>query len=299
MSYYRLPIDAHIAHVNLQVKDLERALNFYADLLGFREVRQEKDTAILSATGGRPYHLLLTGRPDAITKPPHTVGLYHVAFRLPDRRELGRVFKRLIDHDWPFRGFSDHKVSEALYLSDPDGNGLELYCDRPRDLWPRNNDQIAMTTDPLDTESLLAEVGDDESQWDGVPLGSDIGHVHLQVSDLGQAEEFYNGLLGLDVTQRDYPGALFLAAGGYHHHLGLNIWAGSGAHPPPPEAVGLLSFALNIPDEETWNPLRSRVQAAQELSGDQKHSESRVLLRDPDHNGVELTFETITPSLEK
>ena len=300
MRAYRLPDEAHIGHVVLQVKDLERALGFYADLLGFRRVGGENGTAILSASGGRPYHLLLSERSDAKPKPPHTVGLYHVAIRLPDRWGLARVFRRLLDHDWPFRGSSDHKVSEALYLSDPDGNGLELYSDRPRELWPRQDDQIVMTTDPLDTENLLAEVADDESWWDGIHPETDIGHIHLHASDLGRAEEFYHGLLGLDVTQRDYPGALFLSAGGYHHHLGLNVWAGAGAPAPSPDAVGLLSFALNLPREEAWQQLKGRVQVSEDKAPlGWEGREHSFLVRDPDGNGVEILLERSTLDSEE
>ncbi|MBI4530466.1 MAG: VOC family protein [Candidatus Latescibacteria bacterium] len=290
MGTFRLPAEAHIHHIHLQVSNLKQALAFYANLLGFREVGRGGVTTILSATGRLPSHILLTEHPGAQPKPPHTTGLYHVAIRFPNRRELARVFRRLLDHNWSFHGFSDHKVSEALYLSDPDGNGLELYTDRPRDQWPWHDDQIAMTTDPLDPDSLLQEAAEDTDLWTGIHLGTDIGHVHLQVSDLTQAEAFYHGLLGLDVTQRNYPGALFLSAGGYHHHLGLNIWAGHGASPPPPDAVGLLSFALRIPDRETYQTLQTRIQAAGIPVEDWRSDEHTVsiLVRDPDRNGVEL-----------
>jgi catechol 2,3-dioxygenase len=152
-----------------------------------------------------------------------------------------------------------------------------------------------MATDPLDVEALLAQAREDGRRWNGIHPETDVGHVHLHVSDLAEAEAFYGGLLGLDVTQRGYPGALFLSAGGYHHHLGLNVWAGKGAPPPPPEAVGLLAFSLRIPDEDAWQILRDRVEASG-IRIDQPGngaSESGFLVRDPAGNGVELRFENL------
>jgi catechol 2,3-dioxygenase len=148
-----------------------------------------------------------------------------------------------------------------------------------------------MATDPLDVEGLLAEVAGDATAWTGVHPETDIGHVHLHVADLAKAEAFYHGLLGLEVTQRGYPGALFLSAGGYHHHLGVNTWAGAGASPPPVDAVGLVSFAIEIPDEETWRTLLARIKRGGVRVEDGYYGEdgTTVLIRDPDRNGVELS----------
>ena len=298
MSDYRLPAGTQTGRVRLRVSDLERALGFYRDLLGFDPVASEGPTVALSATRRTPYHLLLIEEPGARPKPRGTTGLYHVAIRYPNRPALARAFRRLVAHEWPLQGFADHLVSEALYLADPDGNGLELYVDRPRERWRRVNGQLEMTTDPLDVEGLLAEADGDAAPWTGVDPGTDIGHVHLHVSDLRRAEAFYSGTLGLDVTQRDYPGALFLSAGGYHHHLGLNTWAGVGAPPPPPDAVGLISFALQVPDEGTWEALRQRVGVAglevedgrDGLAGCGEGARC-FLVRDPDGMGVEVWVE--------
>jgi catechol 2,3-dioxygenase len=287
---FRLPADTHIGHVHLQVADLNRSLGFYRDLLGFRLVSLDGPMAMLSATGQAPYHVLLTERPGARRKPPRTTGLYHVAIRYPSRRSLARTLRRLMENEWPFEGFADHKVSEALYLTDPDGNGVELYADRPRDGWLLQGGQVVMATDPIDLQNLLAEVAADTAAWDGADPGTDIGHVHLHVSDLARAEAFYHGLLGLDVTQRGYPGALFLSAGGYHHHLAVNVWAGVGAPPPPLDAAGLVSFALYIPDEETWETLQKRIERAgleTENRRDYGYAVS-IPIADPAGNGVEL-----------
>jgi catechol 2,3-dioxygenase len=293
MNSYRLPPETHIGHVRLQVSDLDGSLGFYRDLLSFRQVSQDGAMAVLSATGRAPYHILLTERPGARRKPPRTTGLYHVAIRFPTRPALARAFQRLAAHRYPFQGTADHGVSEALYLADPDGNGLELYVDRPREDWLRGDGQIVMTTGPLDVEDLLAAAGGDPTPGSSVHPETDVGHVHLHVSDLAQAEAFYHGLLGLDVTQRGYPGALFLSAGGYHHHLGLNVWAGVGAPPPPPDAAGLKSFALQLPDQQAWHTLLARVEQVGVEVEDEAHYTrgTGFLIRDPAGNGVELLAE--------
>lgn len=289
MSSYRLPPQTHIGLAHLRVSDLDRALSFYRDRVGFREARRNGATAVLSASGGAPAHLVLEALPGARPRPPRTTGLYHVAIRLPTRAALAQVVRRLAGGGWPFQGAADHGVSEAFYLADPDGNGLELYVDRPREQWAWSGDQVAMVTEPLDVEGLLAEAGEAD---DGLlDPGADIGHVHLSVSNLAQAEAFYADLLGLDVTQRTYPGALFLAAGGYHHHLGTNTWAGSGVIPPPPDAVGLAAFELRLPDRAAWEALVERVRAAGYTPDPAPFYgvTDAVLLHDPDQIGVLIT----------
>ena len=290
MSNFRLPVATQIGHAHLQVADLNRALKFYQELVGFKRISRNGETAILSASGKLPAQIILSGRADAKPKPPHTTGLFHVAIRFPNRRELARIFRRLIEYDWPFQGFSDHIVSEALYLADPDGNGVELYTDRPREQWRWHNGQVEMATAPLNVDHLLREVENDSAPWIGVHPDTDIGHVHLHVSDLTKAEAFYCGVLGFDVTQRSYPGALFISAGGYHHHLGLNIWAGKGAPPPPPEAVGLQRFSITIPDPTALEILKTQMQTAGLTFTEHRTAANQAALftRDQDGNGVEI-----------
>ena len=285
-----LPPGTRLGRVHLQVSDLKRALGFYADLVGFRVVHVDGPTAALSASGDLPACILLTEVSGARPRPPHTTGLFHVAVRLPDRRQLARLLQRLLDCGTTLQGMSDHTVSEALYLADPDRNGLELYCDRPREQWPWRGEYVAMTTDPLDRDSLLAAAADDAEPWDGIHPDTDIGHIHLQVSGLELAEDFYSGLIGLDVTQRDYPGALFLAAGGYHHHVAANIWHSVGAAPPPPDAVGLKSFSLRIPDAAAAEAACQRLREAGVTAVEREDAESGriAVIRDPDQVEVEL-----------
>ncbi|MBE2267043.1 MAG: VOC family protein [Anaerolinea sp.] len=282
MNDYKLPDSAHIGGVRLRVKEMERALQFYRDLLGFTAVRGEDNTVTLS-DGQSPPIITLAEHPDAIPKPRRTTGLYHVAILTPDRPALGKVFKRLIESGYPFDGASDHVVSEALYLPDPDGNGLEIYRDRPRETWVLIQNQVQMDTKPLNVRSLLDDA--DSSAWTGIPAGTIIGHVHLHVSNLARAEAFYADLLGFDVMQRTYPGALFMAAGGYHHHLGTNTWAG--AAPPPARSVGLDWFDLVVPGAA--DDLMRRIHAAGLPIG--MDDSEAVLVHDHDGNYVRIVGE--------
>lgn len=287
MDEFTLPPDTHIGLVNLRVRELDRALKFYVEYLGLQEMQSSGSKVMLSTGSDHPGLIALTIDPHAAVKPSRTTGLYHVAIRFPSRQALSRSFKRLLDRRYPFQGAADHLVSEALYLADPEGNGLELYVDRPRETWPRQGDQVAMGSEPLDLESLLAEAAGDPESQDGIDPATDIGHIHLQVSDLGRAEAFYRGILGLEVTQRNFPGALFLSAGGYHHHLGLNTWAGRGAPRPPDNAAGLRSFQLAIPDARSRQEVIDRCRSSGVVFREQNGA-GPVSIQDPDGNWVEI-----------
>ena len=242
-----LPADAHIGQVSLAVRDLQRSLSFYRDILGFEESGSPKEgagsrTLSLGPKAGRTL-IELHERTDAVAKPRRSSGLYHFAILVPSRAALGRSLRRLSDTRWPMSGAADHLVSEALYLDDPDGLGIEIYRDRPRDAWRVANGEPAMATDPLDLQSIYEEPGA-ETPWNGLDAGTIMGHVHLHVPHLDTAESFYCDRVGFDPVVRRYPGALFVSAGGYHHHLGLNTWVGVGAPPPPENAVGLRAFTI-------------------------------------------------------
>lgn len=245
--------------VALTVSDLDRAIPFYTESLGFKLHDRSGSVARL---GTKASDLLaLVGKPGA-AKSRGTTGLYHFAVLVPSRPDLAHALHHMIEGRVQLTGMSDHLVSESLYLSDPDGNGIEIYRDRPREEWPIVDGQLRMATDPLDAESLLEESGPGDAPWTGLPSGTRIGHVHLHVAHLADSERFYSKLLGFELRQRFGRSALFLAAGGYHHHIGLNTWAGVGASPPPPGAVGLRHFEVHLPDEGALTQLMARLREA-------------------------------------
>jgi catechol 2,3-dioxygenase len=260
MDKYSLPDQTDIGFANLRVGDLARSLQFYQHLLGLMVVDQKPGLAALASTPDELPILLLSEHIGAKPRPRRTAGLYHIAIRYPTRAALGWVLHRLVDGGWAVEGAADHGVSEALYMADPDGNGVELYRDRPREEWPHQGGQVTMATDPLDTRSVADEANG--YQANAAPPGTAMGHVHLQVSGLQPAREFYHDQLGLDITQESYPGALFMSAGGYHHHLGTNIWAGNGIPPTPPDVPGLVSIGLALPDSASRQALANRLQEA-------------------------------------
>lgn len=264
-SPHELPAATRLGRVRLQVADLARSSAFYADLLGFELLARGDGVAALGARGGDEALLELREYPGARSVPKRgRLGLYHVAVLLPTRAALGGLLERVTRAGVPL-GASDHRVSEALYLSDPDGLGLELYADRPRESWRWQEGELVMATDLLDTESLLRAgrearvLGD--TPWSGMPPGTTIGHVHLHVGDLGRAAAFYEHALGFRATVRRYPGALFLSAGGYHHHLGLNTWA---ADTPPAQQgdARLLEWTLELPSASDLERVAERLHAA-------------------------------------
>ena len=285
-EHFQIPGEAHIGRVHLQVSNLEKSLQMYGGMLGFVQMSVGKNTATLSSSTVAPPLILLTENRDSRPKPPRTTGLYHMAVRFPSRVALARVLVRLLEHRIPLQGFADHRVSEAIYLSDHDGNGLELYADRPRAEWTWVRGQIEMATDPLDVDNLLAMAKNDPSAWKGIDQATDIGHIHLQVGDLDRSERFYHDVIGFDVMQRSYPGALFLAAGGYHHHIGLNIWAGRNAQPPPKESVGLLAFTVVVPNQESLSQLGKRLASVGIPHKNGK--EGTLIVHDPD--GIVVDF---------
>ena len=244
---YRLPAGLRLGAVRLQVADLDRSLAYYTQLLGLRVLERTADAsrrAVLAANDEAAPLVELHERRGANPVPRRgRLGLFHYAILLPDRPTLGRFVRHLMEHDVR-AGMSDHLVSEAVYLTDPDGLGIEVYADRPRARWGHRGRELAMATEPLDVASLMEEAG--AGSWSGMPAGTRMGHVHLHVGDLARAEAFYHVALGLDKVVWSYPGALFLSAGGYHHHLGVNTWA-AGAPAATDEDARLLEWEIRLP----------------------------------------------------
>jgi catechol 2,3-dioxygenase len=269
--------------VRLNVAELDRAQAFYEATVGLRTIERAGDLTILGA-GDTPA-VELVGRPDAPARPRRTTGLFHLAILVPTRVELARAVHRVVETGWSLTGASDHLVSEAVYLSDPEGNGIEIYRDRPREEWNYAEGQVQMETLPLDLNGVLGELEGGEESANGMPPQTRIGHVHLNVADLSESEAFYHGALGFDVTVRGYPGALFLSTGGYHHHIGLNTWAGVGAPPPPPGSLGLERFELLVDDERRLDELEQSLDGA---GVDTVRDEAGIRTADPSGNGVLL-----------
>jgi catechol 2,3-dioxygenase len=242
---YRLPAGLLLGHVTLQVSDLERSLDYYQQVLGLRVLSRTASHVMLAAHGDDAPLVRLQERAGAASVATKgLLGLYHFAILLPDRAALGRFVTHL-SQVGARAGASDHLVSEALYLRDPDGLGIEVYADRPRSDWHTRAREIEMTTEPLDLRSVAAAAQGEP--WTGMPAGTRMGHVHLHVGDLERASAFYHEALGLDRMVWSYPGALFLAAGGYHHHLGLNTWAGAGARPAGEGDARLVEWRIVLP----------------------------------------------------
>jgi catechol 2,3-dioxygenase len=277
-----------IGTVRLTVIDLARSRTFYETALGLRAAETADGTLAFGAPGG-PALLELAGDGAAPPLDRRATGLYHFAILVPTRRDLAAALLRLARARWPLSGASDHLVSEALYLDDPDGNGIEIYRDRPRPEWPRERGALQMATLPLDLDALVSALADGSGAVapidPTVPLGTAIGHVHLQVAELAAAQEFYSEVLGFDATVRGYPGALFVSAGGYHHHIGLNTWHSAGSAPPPPGAVGLRWFDVLLPDQDALAEVTARLDAA----GLARRPLGRgTFVRDPSGNGILL-----------
>jgi catechol 2,3-dioxygenase len=311
--------DTRLGAVALVTPDLARAVLFYHDLLGLEIRRREARAAHLRA--GENEVLSLQEVPQAALPGRmglRTTGLYHLAIRVPSRLELARVLQRLVEAGWPLQGFADHGVSEAVYLADADGNGVEIYRDRPRSQWPHRDGKLAMVSDPLDLEGVMAELnhskaargesassaGKNEGDaGNGQKVGNPgriavlpgramvdahtiMGHVHLRVADIPDTEAFYCGILGFDLVQRYGSRAGFISAGGYHHHIGFNTWESYNAPPPPAGSAGLQYFTVRLPDARELERVQTRLEGA---SWPVEAFNGGVLVRDPSHNGVLLT----------
>ncbi|NMH71629.1 VOC family protein [Bacillus sp. RO2] len=247
MKHFHQSPATYVQDVMINVENLQRSIDFYTKVIGFILLEQTESQAVFSANGQTP--LLTIVQPKGI-KPKHqrTTGLYHYALLLPSRADLGSIIHHFIANGVRLQGASDHLVSEALYLSDPDGNGIEIYRDRPAQEWNWNGTAVEMASIALDVEDLLKE-GQDNT-WGGLPKETVMGHIHLHVSELKDTEQFYTKGLGFEVVTRYGDQALFISTERYHHHIGLNTWNGVGAPAPEGNSVGLVWFSLVFSSEE-------------------------------------------------
>ncbi|RWZ54630.1 VOC family protein [Halobacillus fulvus] len=281
MSFHRKPV-TYVQEVQLNVQNLELSLRYYQDIIGLQILERTFNGARLTADG-KTCLLVLTQPEDVVAKPQNTTGLYHFALLVPTRKDLAYFVRHLAANEVRIAS-SDHLVSEALYLNDPDGNGIEIYADRDPKEWTWKNERVAMAVDPLDFEDLLKE-GNPNEPWQGLPAGTVMGHIHLHVSHLERAKAFYTDGLGFDIVSRLGDQALFISSGKYHHHIGLNTWAGVGAPEPPANSVGLDFFTIVLPDEEHRKELVERLGR---IGVTVTEEDDVFVTKDPSGNGVRL-----------
>ncbi|ULT57520.1 VOC family protein [Neobacillus drentensis] len=244
MEQFHQEPNIYVGEVTIKVKSLAYSVTFYQNIIGLQLLEQSERKAVLTADGQTPL-LTLEEPADVIPKQEGMSGLYHFAILLPSRTDLGDFLRHLILTGYPL-GAADHYVSEALYLNDPDGNGIEVYRDRPSSEWTWKNGLVEMATEQLDAEGILEESND---EWKGLPSGTLMGHIHLHVGDLEKAKEFYTKGMGFEVVSY-YPQAVFLSSGRYHHHVAINTWQGAGAPTPPKNSVGLNWYSIVFPNQE-------------------------------------------------
>ncbi|WP_432355961.1 VOC family protein [Sporosarcina sp. A2] len=281
MNFHTKPT-SFVGHVQIKVENLKRAVSFYQDILGF-DILVQTSSSVKLTTDGKTSILSLEQPENAIPKQGRTTGLYHLALLLPERVDLANLVIHLSKQGIPL-GSSDHQVSEAVYLNDVDGNGIEIYVDRYPSEWIWQDEEVRMTVDPLEIENLLA-ISNPELAWQGMPEGTVMGHIHLHVSELEKTEEFYVKGLGLDVVNRFGGQALFLSSGKYHHHIGVNIWNGKGAPRPTHNSVGLQFFTLVLPDEDIRLQVIGNIQR---IGGSVIEEDHHYVTFDPSGNRIQL-----------
>ncbi|GAB3059083.1 catechol 2,3-dioxygenase [Salinicoccus sesuvii] len=279
MAVYAEDQEPRLGYVELQVSDLDESAQFYEDLIDFSILKQNDNTVELTADGTSP-QLILTHDDNFEARSPRTTGLYHLAVLVPTRQDLALSIQHLMASEYPLQGASDHQYSEALYLADPDGNGIEIYTDRDSAEWVRDdNGGYVGATDQLDLENLFAEIGD--AKWNGLANGTRIGHMHLQASDLEASEAFYVDALGFDIVAQDSH-MLFVSKDAYHHHIGMNTWMGTDIPEPSENTLGLKRFTFHLTEDEYQEAKAGLTE------GDFEFEEDNETLTVEDPAGVEL-----------
>ncbi|WNS75444.1 VOC family protein [Bacillus sp. DTU_2020_1000418_1_SI_GHA_SEK_038] len=281
MGFHTKPT-TFVGHVKVKVENLQRSIQFYIDVLGF-DILEQTTTTVELTTDGKTSFLSLEQPENVIPKQGRTTGLYHFAILLPTQSDLANIVVHLVDKGVRF-GSSDHLVSEALYLHDPDGNEIEIYRDRAPSEWNWKDDEVAMAVDPIDFKNLLKHVTPDKT-WRKMPAETVMGHIHLHVSELKKTEEFYVKGLGMDVVNRYGEQALFLSYGKYHHHLGVNTWNGVGAPAPAKNSVGLESYTLIFDNEEAR---QQTVANLKKIGAEVLEENNHFITFDPSGNAIKL-----------
>ncbi|UUV99444.1 VOC family protein [Vagococcus luciliae] len=280
MSFHKNPV-TFVTHVELKVSDLTQSTRFYTEVLGLK-IKEQTSNSMSFTTNGQDVLLTITQPNNINKKQEQRTGLYHFALLLPKRADLAQVVRHFINLGVRFGG-GDHLVSEAIYLNDPDGNGIEIYVDRDASIWQWSDGEVAMTTDPVDFDDLLKESV--EPVWNGLPKGTVMGHIHLQVNDLEKNKEFYVDGLGFDVVSRYGREALFLSDSNYHHHIALNTWSGTQIKHAEKTETGIESYEIVFPSEEKRQEV---VASLRELGIPVMEEENDLIVFDPSDIKIKL-----------
>ncbi|WP_020006240.1 VOC family protein [Salinicoccus albus] len=280
MNFHKAPA-THVQHVKINVSDLERSVEFYTNTIGFKILEQDKNSASLTTDGKTS--ILSLYQPSHPQPKGRTSGLYHFAILLPERKDLAAITMHLARKQMRL-GSADHDVSEALYMSDPDGNGIEIYIDRDPEAWTWHGDQVNMVTEPLDAEGLLKDFNP-SGEWHGLPEDTVMGHLHLHVADLDSTLKFYTEGLGMNIVCKFGGQAIFMSTEDYHHHIAINLWHGADAPAPETDSVGLNTYTLKYPNAEARDAAVSRLENSGVSTADKGDS---VFAQDPSGNHVEL-----------
>lgn len=284
MNTFHAEPNIYAQKIDLKVTNLQTSLRFYQDILGFQVLHQSKHEVSLSADGNQT--LVQLHAPEGLQKKElRRTGLYHFAILLPTRNDLAKIIRHFIKVNYPLQGASDHDVSEALYLADPDGNGIEIYADRPKTSWDWKGEEVVMGTNALDVQSIMSEW--DGNEWNGMPNETIMGHIHLHVNNIEEAKTFYCEGLGFEVVTHYGNQALFISTGKYHHHIGLNIWNGTMAVAPSANSVGMAFYTLVFPK----NKLEQAVERLQTMNIEVERQADSYMVSDPAGNNIKLVVE--------
>ncbi|SES02021.1 VOC family protein [Psychrobacillus sp. OK032] len=277
---YNTDSPTRVGEVHLVVSNVDTLTEFYQQVIGFDILTKEPKRVTLTADGNTPL-LVLEEQDDSVERPFPTTGLYHFAILMPDHASLGNVLLHLAQTEYPMQGAANHQYSDALYLADPDGNGIEIYADLPPDTWERDKDGgYVGGSYPIDFEKLVADA---TPTWKGLPENTRLGHMHLQATELAIMEKFYVDGLGLNVTSKD-NGSLFLSKDNYHHHVALNTWSGTGIPAPPDNSRGLKYFTLIFSKDEL-DEAKARLT---DLDFHFEEKDSSIIVQDPSRNTIEI-----------
>ncbi|MEK4920703.1 VOC family protein [Cytobacillus sp. FSL R5-0569] len=284
MNTFHAEPNIYAQKIDLKVTNLQTSLRFYQDILGFQVLHQSKHEVSLSADGNQT--LVQLHAPEGLQKKElRRTGLYHFAILLPTRNDLAKIIRHFIKVNYPLQGASDHDVSEALYLADPDGNGIEIYADRPKTFWDWKGEEVVMGTNALDVQSIMSEW--DGNEWNGMPNETIMGHIHLHVNNIEEAKTFYCEGLGFEVVTHYGNQALFISTGKYHHHIGLNIWNGTMAVAPSANSVGMAFYTLVFPK----NKLEQAVERLQAMNIEVERQADSYMVSDPAGNNIKFVVE--------